>query len=162
LIQPGAGLSPLVKAIDSARKSVEIFIFRCDRSEIERALDNAVRRGVLVHALIAYTNRGGNKSLRKLELRLLAKGVTVGRTNDDHASDPAMIRLLEARAAKGLSVRMIGSLKRKSSRIAVRRSPIRLHARTIVRDGHSVFIGSQGLREVELDARREVGIIFKD
>src|SRR5207249_3264349 len=81
---------------------------------------------------------------------------------DVHASDPAMIRLLEARAAKGLSVRMIGSLKRKSSRIVVRRSPIRLHARTIVRDGHSVFIGSQGLREVELDARREVGIIFKD
>src|SRR5205085_239439 len=34
-------------------------------------------------ALIAYTNRGGNKSLRKLELRLLAKGITVGRTNDD-------------------------------------------------------------------------------
>jgi cardiolipin synthase len=36
-----------------------------------------------VQALIASTNRAGEKSLRKLELRLLAAGVTVSRTADD-------------------------------------------------------------------------------
>jgi len=83
LVQPGDGIMPLVKGINSAKKSVEILIFRFDRTEIERALANAVGRGVLVHALIAYTNRGGEKNLRALEMRLLAAGVTVARTSDD-------------------------------------------------------------------------------
>jgi cardiolipin synthase len=39
---------------------------------------------------------------------------------------------------------------------------LRLHTRTMVRDRHQVFLGSQSLRELELDARREVGIIFRD
>jgi phosphatidylserine/phosphatidylglycerophosphate/cardiolipin synthase-like enzyme len=38
----------------------------------------------------------------------------------------------------------------------------RLHTRTIVRDRHQTFIGSQSLRELELDARREVGVIVRD
>src|SRR6202023_1933797 len=62
---------------------IEIVIFRFDRIEIEKALATAVSRGVFVHALIAYTNRGGEKNLRELELRLLAAGVTVARTADD-------------------------------------------------------------------------------
>src|SRR4029077_15535105 len=32
---------------------------------------------------IAYTNRGGGKNLRRLEMRFLAAGVTVARTSDD-------------------------------------------------------------------------------
>ena len=40
-------------------------------------------RGVTVRALIAHTNRGGEKNLRKLEMRLLAAGVIVARTADD-------------------------------------------------------------------------------
>ena len=32
----------------------------------------------------------------------------------------------------------------------------------IVRDGRRAFVGSQGLRKVELDGRREVGVIVKD
>ncbi len=32
----------------------------------------------------------------------------------------------------------------------------------MVRDGREAFIGSQSLRPLELDARREVGIIFRD
>ena len=43
----------------------------------------AVGRGVRVRALIAHTNRGGERTLRELELRLLAAGVTVARTPDD-------------------------------------------------------------------------------
>ncbi len=74
---------PLIKAIQRAKKSLDILIFRFDRSDIEKALLNAVSRGVTVRALIAYTNRGGEKNLRSLEMRLLAAGVTVARTADD-------------------------------------------------------------------------------
>ena len=256
LVQPGDGISDLVKGIDRAKKSVEILIFRFDRAEIERALENAAKRGVLVHALIAYTNRGGENSLRKLEARLLAAGVTIARTSDDlvryhgkmmiidrrvlflfafnftnldieHSrafaiitknstlvqeagklfeadtkrqpytpslaafvvsplnarkelssfiraarkelliydpkiSDPAMIRLLEERGKAGIEIKIIGKLTRKSGTMKVCSPPIRLHARTIVRDQQQVFIGSQSLRKLELDARREIGIIFRD
>ena len=83
LVQPGDGVAPLVKAINEARASIEILIFRFDRREIETTLLKAVNRGVSVRALIAYTNRGGERSLRALEMRLLAAGVTVSRTDDD-------------------------------------------------------------------------------
>ncbi len=83
LVQPGDGAMPLIKAIKDAKKSVEIVIFRFNRSEIEKALAAAVTRGVHVHALIASTNRGGVQNLRDLEMRLLAAGVTVSRTDDD-------------------------------------------------------------------------------
>ncbi len=82
-VQPGDGVKPLVDAIDCAKERVEIIIFRFDRIELEKALIRAVTRGVFVHALIAYTNRGGEKSLRELEMRLLEHGVTVARTADD-------------------------------------------------------------------------------
>lgn len=83
LIQPEDGIAPLVAAIRKARKSVDIVIFRFDRAEIEAALKAAAERGVPVSALIAYANHGGEKSLRKLEMRLLDAGVTVSRTADD-------------------------------------------------------------------------------
>ena len=34
--------------------------------------------------------------------------------------------------------------------------------RAIVRDGRQAFVGSQGLRKLELDGWREVGVIVKD
>src|ERR1700680_4044114 len=83
LVQPGDGIMPLVKGINQAKKSVEILIFRFHRTERERAFAHAVIRGVFVHALIAYTKRGGEKNLRALEMRLLAAGVKVSRTADD-------------------------------------------------------------------------------
>jgi cardiolipin synthase A/B len=256
-VQPGDGVMPLVQAINNAKKSVEIVVFRFDRSEVEKALASAVSRGVFVHALIAYTNRGGERNLRKLEMRLLAAGVTVARSSDDLAryhgkfmvidrrelyvlafnftyldiehsrsfglvtanpalvqeavklfeadtkrqpyvagvpsfvvspvnarkqisafikgaknslliydpeiSDAAMIRLLEDRAKAGVEVKIIGRLSTKSSKLDWHKlGPMRLHTRTIIRDGHQAFIGSQSLREIELGARREVGIIFRD
>ena len=78
LIQPEDGVGPLVAAIKKARKSVDIVIFRFDRAEIEAALQEASKRGVSVSALITYTNHGGEKSLRKLEMRLLDAGVADG------------------------------------------------------------------------------------
>jgi phosphatidylserine/phosphatidylglycerophosphate/cardiolipin synthase-like enzyme len=83
LIQPQDGVAPLVAAIKKAKKNVDIVIFRFDRAEIEAALKDAAERGVSVSALIAYANHGGEKGLRKLEMRLLEAGVTVSRTADD-------------------------------------------------------------------------------
>jgi len=256
LIQPEDGVLPLVKAIAGAKHTVEIVVFRFDRTEIEHALANAVSRGVAVHALIASTNRAGEANLRELELRLLGAGVTVARTADDlvryhgklmivdrrelyllafnptHAdidrsrsfgvvtrsrdivreavrlfeadckripyepalnnvvvspvnarkelarfiqeakeelivydprvSDRPMIRLLAERARAGVKVRVIGRLAGPVPGVTVRKLDIRLHTRTMVRDGKIAFIGSQSLREAELDARREVGLIFRD
>jgi len=257
LIQPEEGVLPLVKAIAAARKTVHIAIFRFDQREIEKALANAVSRGVAVYALIAHTNRAGEDGLRKLEQRLLAAGVTVARTADDliryhgkwmiidgkdlhvlafnfthqdiehsrsfgvmtrnreaireahrlfecdtarqpfetssgtflvsplnarhelarfiqaakkqlliydpKVSDRAMIRLLSERAKAGVEIRVIGRLSGKAAGIAARKLlDHRLHTRTMVRDGGWVFIGSQSLRGMELDERREVGLIFRD
>jgi cardiolipin synthase A/B len=256
LIQPGDGVSPLVKAISRAKHSIEIVIFRFDQREVERALAAAVTRGVSVHALIAHTNRAGEANLRNLEMRLLGAGITVARTADDlvryhgkmmlidrrelfllafnlthqdidrsrsfgvitrsrdvvreachlfeadvkrhpyeadsdrfivspvnarkqlgaflrgarkqlliydpEVSDRAMIRILEERAKAGVDVRIIGKLTVKASGLAVQKLAMRLHTRTIIRDGKAAFLGSQSLRELELDSRREIGIIFKD
>jgi len=83
IVQPADGLAPLLKAIKRAKKSIEIVIFRFDQTELEHVLEDAAQRGVFVHALIAFTNRGGEKNLRKLEMRFLEKGITVARTADD-------------------------------------------------------------------------------
>ena len=83
IIQPDDGLTPVVRAVKKARKSIDIVIFRFDRAELEKALEAAVARGVVVRALIAHTNRGGDKNLRKLELKLLQAGITVARSADD-------------------------------------------------------------------------------
>jgi cardiolipin synthase len=256
LIQPGAGSTDLIEAINRAVKSIEIVIFRFDRREIEAALKAAAARGVFVHALVTYRNRGGEKSLRKLEMRLLEAGVTVARTSGDlvryhdkfmiidrqvlfllafnftaldiehsrtfgliledprlvqeavrlfeadymrqpfssqtdslvvspvnarrqladfieearqelliydpKVSDPQMIRLLKQQSAKGVHLRVIGRIGKAGDNLAVRRLPMRLHTRAMVRDGQDVFIGSQSLREEELDERREVGVIVSD
>jgi phosphatidylserine/phosphatidylglycerophosphate/cardiolipin synthase-like enzyme len=81
---------------------------------------------------------------------------------DPEVSDREMIGILEERAKAGVDVRIIGKVARKGTSLTGRKLAIRLHTRTIIRDGKSVFLGSQSLRELELDARREVGIIFQD
>ena len=83
IIQPDDGIAPLLVAIKRAKKSIDIVIFRFDRIELEKALAAAVGRGVVVRALVAHTNRGGEKRLRKLEMSFLQYGVTVCRTADD-------------------------------------------------------------------------------
>ncbi|HLH44939.1 MAG TPA: phospholipase D-like domain-containing protein [Bryobacteraceae bacterium] len=257
MLQPGEGPTSIIKAINNAKTSIEIMIFRFDRSEIERALANAVKRGVFVHALVAHSNHAGEDGLRNLEMRLLAAGVNVARTSSDlvryhgkmmivdrrelyvlafnltyldiersrsfgvattnpklvheavrlfeadakrlvyepaqpclvvspanarkqlsafikgarkelliydpTVSDPVMIRLLEERAMAGVEVKIIGRLARRRDVLPSRKlHRLRLHARAIVRDHCDAFIGSQSLREIELDGRREVGIIFRD
>ena len=255
-VQPEDGIEPILSALNKAKKSIHILIFRYDRSEIERALVEAIQRGVNVQALIAFTNRGEEKNLRKLEMRLLEHGITVARTADDlvryhgkmfiidrkelhllafnfthmditlsrsfgaiitdkklvdeaiklfeadahrtpfvstnhdlvvspvnarkeltafingakkqlllyemKLSDPDFIKLLLHKIADGVEVRVLGRAAQKSSALPMRVIAQRLHARVIVRDGKMAFLGSQSLRKLELEARREIGVIFRD
>jgi cardiolipin synthase len=256
IIQPDAGVAPIVTAIKHAKKSVEITIFRLDRNEIARALETAVGRGVNVRALIANTHSGSDKLLRKLELRLLASGVTVSRTADDlvryhgkmmivdertlhvygfnltrldiaksrslgvitknrklvseaiklfkaddtrqtyvpdsdrflvspenarerlakfitgarkelliydpHVSDDTMLRLIRQRINAGVDVRVMGKVEAKGGVRAEKFPGRRLHIRAIMRDGRRAFLGSQSLRRLELEKRREIGVIVND
>jgi cardiolipin synthase A/B len=83
IIQPEAGIQPIVQAIRKAQKKLEICIFRFDRDEIAKEIIAAVQRGVKVRTLIANTNSGGEKRLRALEQRLLEAGVMVSRSAGD-------------------------------------------------------------------------------
>lgn len=96
-------MAPVVAAIDRARKSVDIVIFRFDRAEIETALKAAANRGVQVTALITYANSGGEKSLRKLEMRLLDAGVTVSRSADDLSRYHAKLLIIDRKTLFVLS-----------------------------------------------------------
>jgi phosphatidylserine/phosphatidylglycerophosphate/cardiolipin synthase-like enzyme len=257
IVQPDSGVSPVLSAIRNASKSIDIMIFRFDIQDLRKALAASVARGVAVRALIAHTNRGGEKTLRKLEQQLLEAGVTVSRTADDFLryhgkvmliddkvlhlygfnftwldiersrsfgvvtrdkrlsqeakklfdadaarqpyspsfdrfvvspenararltalikgarrqlliydpkiSDPAMLRLLSERAKAGVEIRVIGRITGKVAGIAVEKYPgKRLHVRAIMQDGRRMFVGSQSLRKLELDHRREVGVIVDD
>jgi cardiolipin synthase len=83
---------------------------------------------------------------------------------DPKLSDTQMLRLLTLRARAGVDIRIIGKVgKRCASELPVQKLPgKRLHVRAIIRDGDTVFAGSQSLRALELDGRREVGLIVKD
>jgi phosphatidylserine/phosphatidylglycerophosphate/cardiolipin synthase-like enzyme len=256
IVQPEAGAAPVLNAIKSARKSIDILIFRLDRGDIARALEAAVARGVDVRALTAHTNRGGEKRLRKLELQLLEGGVTVSRTADDlvryhgkmmivdgrmlhvygfnftsldiaksrsfgivtrnrklvaaaqklfdadftrqpyangyerlvvspensrerlarflrgarrqlliydpQLTDDAMLEIVSRKLQDGVEVKIIGKVEAKWKLKARKFAGKRLHVRAIVRDGRQAFVGSQSLRKLELEKRREVGVIVED
>ena len=79
LVQPEDGAKAILEGLEKAKQSIDILIFRFDHRDVERALLKAAARGVRVRALIAYTNRGGEKHLRALEMRLLAAGALLWR-----------------------------------------------------------------------------------
>ena len=82
---------------------------------------------------------------------------------DPRLTDPQMIRLLHQRAKAGVDIRIIGKVAKRGSDLRVQKMPGgRLHVRAIVRDGEEAFVGSQSLRALELDGRREVGLLSKD
>ena len=83
LVQPDDGVAPLLEALEGARSSIDMYIFRLTYPAVEEALADAVRRGVVVRTLIAHLNGSGEDALRKLELRLLGLGATVSRTDED-------------------------------------------------------------------------------
>ncbi|MGC2422103.1 MAG: phospholipase D-like domain-containing protein [Candidatus Acidiferrales bacterium] len=83
IIEPDDGVSPLLSGIKNAKESIDLTIFRFDYGELDMALEAAVGAGVKVNALVASVNHGGEKSLRKLEMRFLEAGVTVARTSSE-------------------------------------------------------------------------------
>jgi len=256
IVQPQDGIRPTLDAVEKAKKSVDIIIFRFDLKPLERALAAAVGRGVAVRALIAHTNAGGESRLRQLELRMLNAGVTVTRTGrelmryhgkmlivdrealyvygfnytardlrsrsfgliardrrvvqeavrlfeadaqredftptvegfvvspenareqlatflkrakkslaiyDPKVTDVGMIRILHERVKAGVDVRVIGKVGKRASDLKVQKMPgFRLHVRAIIRDNEEAFVGSQSLRDLELEARREVGLLTRE
>ena len=256
IVQPTDGINAVVTAVEGAQKSVDIIIFRFDLKPLEKAIEAAVGRGVAVRALIAHTNRGGEKGLRQLEQRLLKSGATVSRTagdlvryhgkmmvidheevyvngfnfttrdmasrsfglvtrdrkivlealrlfesdaqredfTPDHqgfvvspenareelaafikeakkqlviwdpkVTDTQMLRLLVQQHKAGVDIRIIGKVGKRGGDLRAQKMPgMRLHVRAMVRDCDTAFVGSQSLRALELDARREVGLITKD
>ena len=82
---------------------------------------------------------------------------------DSRISDKLILRLLREKADAGVEIRVIGKLAKPMAGIATRAcTDLRLHVRSIVADGSTVFIGSQSLRKMELDQRREIGVMVKD
>ena len=259
IVQPADGIKPLLQTIAGAQKSIDLMIFRFDLKAMEKELQAARDRGVVVRALIAHQGSQGEKKLRQLELNMLAKGILVARTGDQFiryhgkmmivdreqlhvygfnfttldlksrsfgivtrerkavteavrlfeadtlrqeyepqeedgafvvspenareilatfikrarkqlliydpkVTDLQMIRLINQRIKAGVDVRILGKVSSKrAASIRVQKMPShRLHVRAMVRDGDTAFVGSQSLRALELDGRREIGLIVKE
>ncbi len=78
-------------------------------------------------------------------------------------SDRQMIKLLQERVKAGVDVRIIGRVSKRAEGLTVEKMPgMRLHLRGMLRDGQELFLGSMSLRALELDKRREVGVIVKE
>ena len=109
IVEPDAGVAPLLAAIKNAKKSVEIAIFRFDRKDIEMALKAAAAaKKVAVTAVIAFANRGGEQNLRKLELRFLDAGIIVARSANDLIRYHAKYILIDRRVLYVLSFNFTG------------------------------------------------------
>ena len=82
---------------------------------------------------------------------------------DAKVTDRMMVKALQARAKDGVEIRMFGKIGKGAPDVDARKMPgLRLHVRAMVRDGSSAFVGSQSLRKLEMDGRREVGVIVSD
>lgn len=82
---------------------------------------------------------------------------------DPKLTDTQMLRLLHQRIKAGVDVRIIGKVGKRGNDLRVQKFPgKRLHVRAMIRDGDTAFVGSQSLRALELDMRREVGLITRD
>ena len=257
IVQPDDGIKPLLEVIGKAQKSVDLMIFRFDLKPMEKELEAARSRGVIIRALIAHQGSQGEKSLRQLEMRMLEKGILVARTGDaftryhgkmmiiDHeelhvhgfnftaldlrsrsfgivtrnsravteairlfeadtlrqeyepqedvsfvvspenareilatfikrarkqlliwdpkVTDLQMLRLINLRIKAGVDVRILGKVGKRGNAMRVQKmSGTRLHVRAMVRDGDTAFVGSQSLRALELDGRREIGLMVKE
>jgi phosphatidylserine/phosphatidylglycerophosphate/cardiolipin synthase-like enzyme len=98
IVEPDDGAAPILNAIRHAKKSIDLTIFRFDHCDVMDALKAAVTRGVQVRALIAVSNRGGERSLRRLELHLLDIGVIVARASADYTRYHAKLMIVDGRA----------------------------------------------------------------
>jgi phosphatidylserine/phosphatidylglycerophosphate/cardiolipin synthase-like enzyme len=83
---------------------------------------------------------------------------------DSGLTDDTMIDELKKRAKAGVRIKILGRLEKKwrGKRLKAKTLYRRLHVRAMIRDGRRAFIGSQSMRRLELDERREVGVIVRD
>jgi cardiolipin synthase A/B len=81
---------------------------------------------------------------------------------DPKISDKEMIGILRDRAKAGVEIRIIGRITARLDLAVKKSTSMRLHTRSIIRDQHQAFVGSQSLRSAELDLRRELGLIVRD
>jgi phosphatidylserine/phosphatidylglycerophosphate/cardiolipin synthase-like enzyme len=83
---------------------------------------------------------------------------------DANVTDDEMLQALRKRANAGVTIRVLGHVEKKwrGKGLKVRKLYRRLHVRAMVRDGQRAFVGSQSLRRLELDERREVGIVIRE
>jgi phosphatidylserine/phosphatidylglycerophosphate/cardiolipin synthase-like enzyme len=78
-------------------------------------------------------------------------------------SDGSIVKLLKERMKRGVDVRIIGKVGNNAKDLPHEKYPgKRLHTRAIVRDRRDAFVGSMSLRKLELDNRREAGIIVRN
>jgi cardiolipin synthase A/B len=113
----------------------------------------------------AYSTELENFVVSPVNARQLLSGFIEGAQQelliyDPEISDRQMIRRLRDRVRAGVEIRIIGRVDKPSRTWAAHdHMRMRFHTRTIVRDREQAFIGSQSLRDAELDERRELGII---
>jgi phosphatidylserine/phosphatidylglycerophosphate/cardiolipin synthase-like enzyme len=81
---------------------------------------------------------------------------------DPKVSDDGMLRILSERMEAGVDVRVIGKVESKWNVTCDKYPGKRMHVRAIIRDGTRAFLGSQSLRRLELEKRREIGVIVTD
>ena len=81
---------------------------------------------------------------------------------DPKVSDTAIVRLLKDRVKHGVDVRIIGKVGNNARDLPHEKYPgKRLHARAMIRDRRDAFVGSMSLRRLELENRREAGLIVR-
>jgi cardiolipin synthase A/B len=97
IVEPEGGIMPILDAIDSAKDTIDILIFRLNCRSVTKGLKVAVRRGVAVRAMIAKKHRGSTRDLRKLERRLLKAGVVLARTAGDLVRYHGKMMILDRR-----------------------------------------------------------------
>jgi phosphatidylserine/phosphatidylglycerophosphate/cardiolipin synthase-like enzyme len=103
---------------------------------------------------------------REKMIELLRSAHRTIRILDAKVEDQQAIGVLLKKAAEGCDIKIISKdtdYEGISANLHFRKlARFKLHAKCIVVDGHRFFVGSQNLREVSLDQRREVGIIIED
>ncbi len=103
---------------------------------------------------------------REKMLALLASAERTIRILDAKVQDQQAIGLLLRKASVGCSIKIISNDTSYNDVVPnyhVRKlARYKLHAKCIVVDGTRFFIGSQNIRPVSMDRRREVGIIVED
>jgi len=129
------------------REGTKLFEADCTRKPYKRGLDTFVVSPTNSRQVISRFLKGAKKQLL---------------IYDPKISDKKMIRILQDRAKAGVEIRIIGRIKERAKLSTRKLTKIWLHTRTIIRDRHEAFVGSQGLRLAELDFRREVGLIVRE